>query len=231
VSSLVRGRVSIAILLVWSVLPSIAIWIGLYVLKSPAWAYGIYLVAFLLPAIIVGRRLWLPTWKAPALRDLLITAGAGIAFSLATVAAYEIAGNLVLSDDTVIALLREQGLSASGLLIFGVYAVLINPIFEELYWRGVLFNALTALDLKWKWFALCWSSVTYALFHFLILHLVVHPVWSELGVVALAAYGAVMALIYRRTGSIITTAVAHGLLTDLACIALLIDFYRKYPGL
>jgi membrane protease YdiL (CAAX protease family) len=40
-----------------------------------------------------------------------------------------------------------------------------------------------------------------------------------------------LALIYRRTGSIITTSIAHGLLTDMAAVMLLLDFLRRYPSL
>ncbi len=218
-------------LLCWSLLPSLSLWVGLYVIKSAAWAYALYHGIFLIPAIIWGRALWQPTLTVPRPRDCLVLLAAAVLFSAVTVVSYEVAGGLVLSDSSVSELLSEQGLSKENLWIFGLYATIVNPFVEELYWRGVLLNALDSLRLPWKHFGIIWSSLAYALLHYLIFRLVLFPVWAELGVVLLAAYGALLALIYRRTGSILTTAFAHGLLTDLACISLLVDFYRRYQGL
>jgi membrane protease YdiL (CAAX protease family) len=71
----------------------------------------------------------------------------------------------------------------------------------------------------------------YAAFHYWICRLVVFSGWAEIGTIMLAFYGAMLALIYRRTGSIITTSIAHGLLTDMAAVMLLLDFLRRYPSL
>lgn len=113
-----------------------------------------------------------------------------------------------------------------------VYAVVVNPLVEELFWRGIVFNELERWKkVPFKHFALVWSSVAYALFHYLIFRLVLFPVYAEIGIVLLAIYGAMLALIYRKTNSILTTAVAHGLLTDTAAIALMLDLARRYPNM
>ena len=216
-------------LLCWSLLPSLTIWVGLYVIKSAAWAYALYHGIFLLPAIIIGRALWLKTLTWPRPRDVLIVLMAAILFCAVAVVAYEVAGRLVLSNAHVYELLKDVGLNKENLWIFGLYATVVNPLVEELYWRGVLLNALDNLRLPLKHFGIIWSSVTYALMHYLIFRLVMFPICTEIGIALLACYGALMALIYRRTGSIITTALAHGLLTDLTCVALLVDFYKTYP--
>lgn len=218
-------------LLCWSLLSCLPIWVGLYVLESAAWAYVLYHGLYLIPAIIWGRALWQPTLILPRARDCLVILVAALLFSSLTICSYEVAGRLVLSDHGVSELLQEQGLSRQNLWMFGLYAILVNPLFEEFYWRGVLLNALDDLKLPLKHFGIVWSSFAYALFHYLILRLVLFPVWAEVGALLLAAYGALLAWIYRRTGSILTTALAHGLLTDLACVALLVDFYRRYPSL
>ena len=46
----------------------------------------------------------------------------------------------------------------------------------------------------------------------------------------LAFYGAFLAIVYRKTGSIVTTALAHGLLTDMAALMLALNLSRHYPG-
>jgi len=216
-------------ILLWSLLPSITIWIGLYHMKSAAWAYAIYHGVYLVPSIIVGRRLWLPTVKKPKIIHVVWLFIAALIFSAITVAGYEIAGHLVLSDASVGELLKEIGLTRGALIAFGLYATIVNPLIEEIYWRGVLYNALERVPVKH--FALVWSSVAHALFHYLIFRLVLFPVVNEIGITMLAVYNGILALIYKRSGSIITAAIAHGLLTDMACIWLIVDFFRKNPTL
>jgi membrane protease YdiL (CAAX protease family) len=214
-------------LLLWSLLPSASIWVGMYMIKSAMWAYILYHGIFLLPAIIIGRDYWLPSCKKPKFKHIILICAAAFIFSALTVAAYELFGQWVLRDSHVAELLREQGMTPGNLILFGLYATIVNPLVEEIYWRGIVFNALDRLP--YKHFAIIWSSITYALFHYLIFRLVLFPVCAEIGIVMLALYGGILAVIYRRTGSIFTTAIAHGLWTDLACIALLIDFYRRMP--
>jgi membrane protease YdiL (CAAX protease family) len=84
---------------------------------------------------------------------------------------------------------------------------------------------------RFQYFAITLSSLLYALFHYLIFRLVLYPGYAELGILLLAGFGALMAVLYRRTGSILTTAFAHGILTDLACVVLLFDYARKFGGL
>jgi len=216
-------------ILLWSLIPSITIWIGLYQMKSAAWAYGIYHVLYLLPSIFAGKHLWIRTVKKPNPKHVFWIFLAALLFSFVTVAAYEIAGHVVLSNEKVGELLRELGLTRGNLIVFGLYATFVNPIVEELYWRGVLYNELERI--KIKHFALIWSSLAHAVFHYLIFKLVLFPVWNEIGILMLAVYNGILALIYKRSGSIITAAIAHGLLTDMACIWLILDFFRKNPNL
>jgi membrane protease YdiL (CAAX protease family) len=215
-------------LIIWSLLPCVAMWLGLYQLKSALWAYALYHCLCLVPAIVLNRSLWLSTFKKPSIRDCALLLIAAIAFSALALLAYEIFGPKVLSNEHVPLLLKEQGISRNLYIFFALYSTIVNPLLEELYWRGIVFNALDKPNIRPKYFAITCSSLLYALFHYLIFRLVLYPGWAELGTLLLAGYGAILALIYRKTGSIITTAMAHGLLTDLACVVLLIDYFRKY---
>lgn len=219
-------------ILLWTLFPSVAIWVGLYQLQSAVWAFALYHGLCLLPAIVVFRKLWLPTFARPVVRDVLILIGAAVLFSLGAVLGYEILGTKLLSNDDVVALLNRVGWRREMFWPISVYAVVVNPLVEELFWRGIVFNELERWKkVPFKHFALVWSSVAYALFHYLIFRLVLFPVYAEIGIVLLAIYGAMLALIYRKTNSILTTAVAHGLLTDTAAIALMLDLARRYPNM
>lgn len=219
-----------AALILWTLLPCLAMWVGLYKLSSAFWAYVIYHLLCVMPAILWGRKLWLPTFARPSLRHVGLLIAAAIPFGAVTVIGYEINGAMLLSDENVAVLLKELGINRNSFLTFALYSVLVNPLLEELYWRGVVLNELdTAAHINIKHFGIIWSSLAYALFHYLIFRLVLYPGWAEIGTLLLAVYGAILALIYRKSGSILTTALAHGILTDLACVFLLIDYFRKYP--
>ena len=203
-------------------------WVGLYQLKSALWAYGLYHVLCLVPPIVWGRALWLPTFVRPSVRDCVLIVVAAILFSAAAVVAYELVGNILLSSEHVPILLKEQGITHELFLFFAFYATVVNPLVEELFWRGVVLNVLDRVGNRSKYFGITCSSVLYALFHYLIFRLVLYPGYAEMGTLLLAGYGALMAWIYRKSGSIITTAMAHGLLTDLACVVLLIHYFQKF---
>jgi len=215
-------------LMLWALMPCAAMWVGLYYLKSALWAYALYHVICLAPAIVWGRSLWLPSFIKPTLRDCLLLLGASIVFSAGAVLGYELIGKMLLSKEHVLALLKEQGITGRLFIFFAFYATIVNPLLEELFWRGVLLNAFDRAVSRFKYFGITLSSLLYALFHYLIFRLVLFPGYAEVGTILLAGYGALMAIIYRKTGSIVTTAIAHGLLTDLACVVLLIYYFSKY---
>lgn len=217
-----------ALLLAWTLLPCAAMWVGLYELKSAAWTYALYHGICLIPAIIWRQPLWRPTLKMPTVRDFVLIAVGSVVFSVGTVFLYEWLGKLFLSNDQVLSLLQEQGLKQNVLWAFGLYAITINPLLEEIFWRGIVFNELEKTNLP-KQFGLVWSSAAYALFHYFIFRMVLFPGWAEVGTLLLAVYGALLALLYRKSGSILTTALAHALFTDMAVVALTFDFASHYP--
>lgn len=223
-------RLNLILVLVWSLLPCAAIWIGLYQIKSAALTFLLYHGLCLVPAIWWGRHLWIPTLTVPKLKHCALLVVAAVVFSLITLATYELIGKHLLSNEVAMELLKRQGFSKDMFWPLSLYAIFINPIFEEIYWRGVVLKELEKHKTPIKHFALIWSSLAYALFHYLIFRMVLFPGWAELGTLMLAAYGAILAILYRKTGSIIFTALAHGLLTDLACIVLILDLLQRYPG-
>lgn len=205
-------------------------WGGLYVLKSALWAFILYHGVFLIPAIVLRRSCWLESWVWTPVRTITLLALCAIAFSGAALLLYEVMGSTLLSNDGVMDLLKELGFSKQLFWPLSIYLIVVNPLLEELFWRGVVLNELDDLKLPVKHFGIIWSSLTYALFHYLIFRLVLFPGFAELGIVMLALFGALLAVVYRKTGSIVTTALTHGLLTDLAAIVLILNLFRRYPG-
>src|SRR5262249_19778678 len=150
-------------------------------------------------------------------------------FSLIALFVYIQMADMLLTKAHVIELLKQQGYNKQIFWPLSLYAIIVNPILEELFWRGTILNELDRLKAPFKHFGIVWSSFAYAAFHYSIFAMVMLPGWAEFGTFLLAIYGAALALLYRRTGSIILTAVAHGLLTDTACIVLILKLFQEYP--
>jgi membrane protease YdiL (CAAX protease family) len=224
------SRARMLLVLLWTLFPIAAIWLGLYQLKSALVTFALYHGVCLMPAIIWGRKLWASTFSKPRLRDCVLLFLASILFCAITVVMYELIGTKLLSNENALSLIKQFG-SNKGLLGFlSVYAVVVNPLVEELFWRGVVLNEVDNWHTKYKHFGLVWSSGAYALFHYLIFRLVLFPIFAEIGILMLAFYGGFLAIVYRKTGSILTTAIAHGLLTDMAAVALIVDLLRHRPN-
>src|SRR5271168_5399234 len=119
--------------MLWSLLPCVAIYVGMYQLKSAFWAYGLYHGLCLVPAIVWGRALWLPTLVRPKARDCALLLGASVLFSAAAVALYEFAGKKVLSNEHVPILLKDLGITPELYICFAFYGTVINPLLEELF--------------------------------------------------------------------------------------------------
>lgn len=206
-------------------------WMGLYVLNSAPWAFALYHYVCLVPALIVGRKLWQAGLKPPSLKVCAAILVLAVLFSGITVLSYELLGHKVLSNQEVIALMNRVGWAKHMLWPLSLYAIVVNPVLEEFYWRGMLLVQLERIkNPPFPHFGIIVSSLFYALFHYFIFRLVLFPVHAEIGSLMLACYGAMLAIIYKRTGSIITTAIAHGLLTDLAAATLIYDLSVKFPN-
>jgi uncharacterized protein len=222
-------HIATAALMIWSVLPSFAMWMGLYEMHSAVWAYALYHGVVLVPAIIWGRHLWKDSIRLPTGREWMLLLAMSLLFSAVTVLGYELIGTTLLSDEKSIELMKRLGWYGQVFWPISIYGLVVNPILEEIFWRGIIFNALEKSNVRFKQFALLWSSALYAAFHYFIFRLVLFPVYAEIGTLGLVIYGMFMAFIYRKTGSILTTAAAHGLLTDMAALSLMIDLFRRHP--
>lgn len=214
----------------WTLVPSVSMWLGLYVIKNAVWTFVFYHGLCLAPTIYLSRKHWLDTWKLPSRLAVFLILPGAVVFCVLALLVYELLGPILLSNDAVLALLIRLGYCKAIFWPMSLYVVLVNPLVEELYWRGCVLNKLDAMSGPIKHFGIIWSSLAYALFHYWIFRLVLFPGFAELATFKLALYGVFLALVYRRSGSILTTALTHGLFTDLAVIVLLLDLFRRYPG-
>lgn len=228
---MVNPRNTTIIIVLWSLLPVAAMLIGLYMLHSAVWAYAIYHYVCLLPAVILGRALWQSDLKRSSVKFFLAITAIAIAFSGVTVLAYEFLGKYVISDQKTVELMVRMGWSKEWLWVLNIYCFTVNPFIEEVYWRGIVFKQLEKIEKPpFKNFGVIASSFLYAFYHYFIFRLILYPVAAEILSIALAFYGAGLAILYKRTGTLWSAILAHGLLTDLAVVALIVDLMNKFPG-
>jgi len=193
----------------------------MYILKSVYWTFFIFHWLCLLPVVIWGYPLWKGSLKMPKRWQIGAILVAAVAFAVLTLTLYLSLGACFLNDASTLALLRGQGYRRGILIPMSLYFIIVNSSLEELFWRGVIMNKIDRLGFGARQFGLIWSSITYGFYHYAILRLVVYPGWAELGVFLLSIYGAMLAVVYRRTGSLIISTLVHALLTDLTAMLLM----------
>lgn len=204
-----------------TLLPCPIIWYGLTVVHNTIATLALYHTICLLPAVIWGIPLWRRDLVLPTKRQLALLVVASALFSSGAVMLYHFAGDYLLDSRATLNLLTGLGLCKQNFLLTSIYFIIANSFLEELFWRGVVLNLLDKIQTS-RYLAIAWSSISYGLFHYFIMRLVLYPGWSEIGAILLMLYGAALSIIYRKTRSIIFTAFSHALLTDLAAIVLIV---------
>jgi membrane protease YdiL (CAAX protease family) len=176
-----------------------------------SYAVALALVFGLLP-LLAQRSLRELGLRAPRLGDL----GWGIGGAIAMVGVAAAVGSLqehvlhLKADEVQVHMLR----AARGSLVAGFVflACIAAPFFEELSFRGFLFNAL--LRYLPMWLAVLLSGALFGLAHWL-------P--GNLGaIVPLAAVGMVLAGIYYRTASLAAAMLAHAFFNSLTVVTVLV---------
>ena len=88
--------------------------------------------------------------------------------------------------------------------------MIINPIFEELYWRGLLFGKF-----KEKWLlSATYSSIMFGLFHYMALYPLMPRPLTPSALVIIAIFGFLWATLYHLSGSLLLPYICHSI-TDV----------------
>lgn len=214
----VRSRRRLALIVLLTLLPWPAVWLGMYHFDNLIWTFVLYHGACLLPAAYFGRRLWLPAWRWPTKRQwITLLIGIAIAVPL-TLKIYAIIGSDIISSDDLLNVVTDRGFHARWLLPLCVYFIPVNAVLEELFWRGVVLNELRGLSEEFQWIGAAWTAVTFGAWHYLVIRLLLLQGWAEATTLVIMLAGVFLAWLYRRTGSIVVPILWHGLIFDLALL-------------
>ena len=179
-------------------IPYLAMVVGLYVLHSAWIPFAIYHGLIVVSLVTTGRgischeltRGW--DWRQ-GLGAVVFGIGGGIVlFLLAPLAG--------IDHKLLTPALAKLGLEGNSWLLFVFYHALINPWFEEAFWRGQLGSESRRV---------IGADVVFAAYHLLVLALFLDPVWLVLSFVLLTFAGWLWRQMARRQRGLLMPVVSH----------------------
>ncbi|HEV2737942.1 MAG TPA: type II CAAX endopeptidase family protein [Candidatus Elarobacter sp.] len=153
--------------------------------------------------------------RAPQLRDVALAIAGAIVMFVASVAAgaAEQAIFHLKPDEVQVQLLRAARGPTIGVFVF--FACVAAPFVEELTFRGFIFNALRRYLPVWV--AVPGSAILFGLAHW-------QP-GNAGAILPLAAAGAVLALVYYRSGSLVASMLTHAIFNSVT-VVLVVVFHQ-----
>ncbi|MBI2330833.1 MAG: CPBP family intramembrane metalloprotease [Chloroflexi bacterium] len=192
------------------ILPYLAAWAGLFVFKN-AWATLIgFHIAILLALIFLRPALPLDiffktTKHRYVFLSMLFCVSGGLGLYLLR-DMFGVAENLQTQ-------LASIGLSGSAWFGFIAYFALVNPFFEEYFWRGVLGSVTKQFYI---------GDLIYAGYHILVVWNKTHPLSMLFMLFVLTLTGWFWRQLYRRDGSLLAPVLGH----MVADLSILLAVYR-----
>jgi membrane protease YdiL (CAAX protease family) len=99
---------------------------------------------------------------------------------------------------------------------FTAYIVILNPLFEETFWRGTIYR-------EWKYLVGPWpanliTSFFFGAWHWMVLQSYCEPMWALFLTFWVMVGGVIFAYLYERTGTLSAPVLLHGLGADLPMV-------------
>ena len=209
------------IIVAWSLAPWFCLVTGMYYFHSILWSFFLYHGCCAIPAIIWKRHHWSEHLGRPTVRQLLIVAVAGLLFSAYTYYAYHLLGTHIFNRTGALASLNSRGFQPTWLIPMSIYFVTVNPLIEELFWRGVVLNELSTRETKLFSTPVLWTNFLFAAWHVLVVRLFVAPLFMFVAVCVVLSVGLFLSWLYRHTNSLILPALWHAIVFDMAVVVIL----------
>ena len=111
---------------------------------------------------------------------------------------------------------------------FAAYIILLNPLFEEAFWRGAIYR-------EWKEIigvlpANLVSSFFFGAWHWVVLQHYCQPIWALFLTFWVMVGGVIFAYTYEKTGTLGAPALLHGLGADLPMVFVVYDCIQASQG-
>jgi membrane protease YdiL (CAAX protease family) len=188
-------------------IPYIAILFGLFVFKNALIAVSIYYVGIIIFSSITGGTSFIKSifsgW------DIRIAVFAVIMGGLSGVVVYTAWNMSALEGISLKAVFAEYGLEGTRICVFAGLAILVNPVIEEVFWRGLL----GVKDRR-----ISWLDAAFAGYHVPALLLVIKPLMVALAFIVLCIAGWGLRLIRNKLDDLLVPYLVH-LAADMSIVA------------
>ncbi len=209
------------IVILWTLAPWPFLAAGLHIFHSIFWSFFLYHGCCLLPAIIWKRKHWKQHLALPTKKEVAYLVAGSLIFSFFTWAGFHLLGPYIFNKQKALESLTYRGFQPSWLVPLSIYFVTVNPIVEELFWRGVVLNELAEEETKAFSMPSLWTNLLFAAWHVLVIRLFVAPAFMYVAFCTVMAVGIFLSYLYRRHSSLVLPALWHGLVFDLAVVIIL----------
>ena len=202
-----KSSKSIQLRIIGPIIPYLTVIIGLYGLES-AWG-GILLYHLGVVLVLLLAQYWRIGGKLKAGADYIVLAAVTVASLLGGVLVYWLWPTMKLEALLLVSDLAGLGLGSTVWLIFMVYYITVNPLLEELFWRGFLGSESTFLT---------WNDIWFAGYHILVLVQFVKLPWVAASFLILVGTAWLWRQLARRYDGLIMPIASHAA-ADLSIIA------------
>ncbi|MBT2644409.1 CPBP family intramembrane metalloprotease [Bacillus sp. ISL-41] len=193
--------------------PTLMIFIGLQVLENVIITFMLFYSWLLAVPLLVGG-VPLERFKTTS-KSVMLGLGSGLLFFLFIFGGLNWLHVYLLDIDQLRVLLLEWGFSAKGEIWLVLVLLVANPILEEFYWRGFIFEKLRKEGTAK--YAILMTAAFYTLYHLLSVIPIFDGMYGVVAAVPVFVAGMFWGYIREKTGSITAAIIGH-VLSDLGII-------------
>lgn len=193
--------------------PTAMIFIGLQVMENVAITFLLF-YSWLLFVPLIDRAFLMKQLKLDK-RGIILGAGSGLLFFVFIFGGLSWLHVYLLDIEYLRTLLMDWGFSGRGEILLVLVLLLANPVLEEIYWRGYMFNRLRIKGSAF--YAVGMSAVFYTLYHLLSIIPIFEAGFSFVAVLPVFIAGLFWGFIREKSGSITATIISH-VLSDLGIV-------------
>lgn len=171
------------------------------------------------------------TWERATLKHTLVLGAFVGLLAMTAIFGGHVIFSQLIDSTAIIGNLTDLGISKTLFPFVALWIITINPLMEEFFWRGFIYHRGSQLvtSPRAKQVMLVGSGIAFALHHTIIIEEWFNW-WQFLAsTVFLACAGVVFNLMYKRTGSIIPSLIAH-FMADLAIVVVGFQLFGFFAG-
>jgi membrane protease YdiL (CAAX protease family) len=142
-----------------------------------------------------------------------------------TLLIYALVGGALFDRPHVLALLDARGLPPQSYVWLFPYFAIVNPLAEEIFWRGGVYATLRHMRTPWVWTAIL-TSFFFGAWHWLVIRLFLTPPIAICSTVVIMGIGFALTAVYERTRRLAYSIILHALAGDVPLLLLLLLLSR-----